>query len=269
MTASVIATCDDVLIGGTISGSTISGGTSLANVGLSIRNYGALWGGAGWRSQATEVVGQPGVVLPGALIGDRRTGLLTVTARPYTSTGVASATGLDDNMSTVLGEFTNPAGAFIEWVRLDGTSVWQTVYALSPPTLQSLLERRVIQIAYTGVWPYWQSETLNTDTVNSAGVSLSPAIGGDVYEIANPTMVFAGDGTFTDDTTGLTVTVSGSASAVTIARDTLSGRWRVTQSGSDAPGLATWNDSRVMVLSKGGTFTSTVSVDVSWRDQWA
>lgn len=269
MTVSVLAACDDVLIGGTISGSTISGGTSMANVGLSIVNYGALWGGAGFRSQATQVVGQPGVVLPAALIAGQRTGLLTATARQLTSVGVESSTGLDDNQSTVLGEFTNPAGAFIEWVRLDGSSVWQTVYALSPPTVQSLLERRIVNIAYTGVWPYWQDEILNTDTVNGSGVSLSPSIGGDVYQIANPTLVFSGDGSFTDDTTGLTVTVSGSASAVTVARDTTSGRWRVTQSGSDAPGLATWNDSRVMVLSKGGTFTSTVSVDVSWRDQWA
>lgn len=269
LTAAITDTCDDVLIGGTISGSTLSGGVSVANVGLSVLDYGALWGSPGFRGVGAQVVGQPGLVPPSRFIADARRPVLTLVARALTSAGVASTTAFDDNMSALLGAFTDPAGTIIEWVRADGTSVWLKTWKAGPVTVTQLKQRRTAVVSLLAGWPYWQTETLNTDTVNGAGVTLSPTIGGDVDQIANPTMVFAGDGYFEDDTTGLRVTVSGSSSAVTVGRDATSGRWRVTQSGSDAPGLASWNDNRVMVLSKGGTFTSTVSTELSWRDQYA
>lgn len=268
--ANIADTCADVKIGGTISGSTLSGGVSIAHAGLSIVDYGALWGAPRFRASGVEVIGQPGIVLPAAPVPASRNIPLAVAVRPFDSTGLLTLADLDGNLDDVLAELTDPAGTLIQWTRIDGTELWIKAICLTSISVTQIVQQRVAQLPMTGLWPYWQEATLRSDTVNGAAASLSPAISGTVKQIANPSMVFAADGYFEDDTTGLRVTVSGSGGTpVTVARDATTGRWRVTQSGSDAPGLASWNDRRVMVLTKGGTFTSTASVTVQWRNQHA
>ena len=102
------------------------------------------------------------------------------------------------------------------------------------------------------------------------GLIVNPVagIGGTVERIYNPRLVFSGNGSFTDDTSGLSLTVSGAAGPVTVQRDEVTGRWTATEGGSPVPGKVAENDSRWMFLTRGGTFTSTVSTTVYWRDQW-
>ena len=80
--------------------------------------------------------------------------------------------------------------------------------------------------------------------------------------------MFSADGTFEDDTSGLVITVAGSGAPVTIERDQITGRWTALEGGLAVPGKVAVNDSRWMFLTRGGTFTSTVSCTVYWRDQW-
>lgn len=272
LTAAVTTACDDLLIGGAISGSTLSGGTSIAAAGISVVDYGALWGTPGFRQQGGEVIGQPGLVLPSRLIPTARRLNLALAVRPLTAAGVYSAAQYNANMDVLQEAITDPDGFLLQWVRDDSTTVWIRAYCLSPAGVAQLGFRRNVVLPLVCPWPYWQDETLNSDVIAgggpASGVTLSPDIGGTVQRIYNPTLLFASDGYFEDDDSGLRVTVSGSASAVTVARSATSGRWTVVQSGSSAPGLATWNDNRVMMLTRGGTFSATVSTTVSWRDQY-
>ena len=259
--------CNDVYIGGTVSGSTISGGTSITEPGKQIQDYGPLWAVPGYKTTARNVLGTPGTVIPANRLPNSRRGLLSMAYRNLDANGFESAGAIDTNQAAVHAIVDNPDGFLIEWQRSDGVNLWVQAYNLFQATEAMVRRTRFEQIPYESPWPSWQSETEYTDTVNGAGQSLS--IGGDVSRIYNPTLVFAGDGYFEDDTSGLRVTISGSGSPVTVSRDATTGRWRVLESGSDAPGLATWNDRRVMYLTKGGTFTSTVSVGVTWRRQYA
>jgi hypothetical protein len=77
--------------------------------------------------------------------------------------------------------------------------------------------------------------------------------------------VFAGDGTFTHSTLGWTLTITGSASAVTVDL----GARTVTQAGVPADQLLTRNTRDWGWFTPGSNaVTSTVSVVWTWRPQY-
>ena len=119
----------------------------------------------------------------------------------------------------------------------------------------------------TRPWPYTRSDTEATHELDGAAVAIA-ALGGTVERIYDPKLVFAGDGSFTDDESGLVMTVAGSGAPVTVQRDATTGRWTAIEGGLAVPGKVSVDDTRWMFLTVGGTFTSTVAVDVTWRDQW-
>ena len=184
-----------------------------------------------------------------------------------TSTGGGvTAQQLWDNQDTLTSLFTNSEGAVIEWI-LPAESRWIRAYNLIGIGSFIVDKFRYLPLPLTAPWPYWQSDTEESQVVDGAVVAIA-GIGGTVERIYNPKIVFSGDGTFEDDTSGLEITVTGSGAPVTIERDTISGRWTALEGGLAVPGKVAVNDSRWMFLTRGGTFTSTVSCTVYWRDQW-
>lgn len=79
----------------------------------------------------------------------------------------------------------------------------------------------------------------------------------------NAQLVFAGDGSLTNSTTGQVVTVAGSSGAVTV--EVLTGS--TTQGGVDADGLAVANTSQIMRFEPGtnNVTAAGTTVTVKWR----
>ena len=184
-----------------------------------------------------------------------------------TSTGGGhTAQQLWDNQDTLTSLFTNSGGSVIEWI-LPSESRWIRAYALYTTPVTIFNKYRRLPLLLTAPWPYWQSDTEESQVVDGAAVAIG-GIGGTVERIYNPKIVFSDNGTFEDDTSGLEITVAGAGGPVTVERDPITGRWTATEGGLPVPGKVSVNDSRWMFLTRGGTFTSDVACTVYWRDQW-
>lgn len=260
--------CIDVKVGGSISGSTITGGTSLVAENLLIADYSGLWGVPGGRGLLSDIVGQPGSALAGQNLPRHR--LLTLSVRATDTPGgggVPTHQQLSDNQDTLAGLFDDPAGTLIEWVTPDGSSRWIIAHALQSAPIVIQTRYRLLSLPLDAPWPYWRAETLDSQVINGAAVAYTN-LGGTVKRVYDPILEFAGDGVFTDNSSGLTCTVAGSAGTVTVQRDATTGRWTATEGGSPVPNKVTFADPRGVYLTKGGTATTTVSVTVKTRDQW-
>ena len=258
--------CEDIKVGGTVGTTSITGGTSISNYGLLVFDYSSLWGTVGKRASSQPAIGQPGGIITGKeLPQDRIHTLAVMSTDQLPAGGGQSPQQLWDNQDVLTSLFTAAGGSPIEWI-LPTESRWIRAYNLiGGPTMITGKYRRLI-LPLTSPWPYWQSTVQQSQVINGAGVAYT--IGGTVERIYNPTIVFAGDGVFTDVTSGLTMTVTGSGGAVTVERNALTGRWTALEGGVPVPGKIAVIDSRWMFLTRGGTATTTVSCTVSWRDSW-
>ena len=259
--------CMDVKIGGTVSGSTITGGRSIVSEDLLIVDYTALWGAPGGSAGASTILGQPGAVVPGYNLPRPRLHTLNMAATDTNSaTGVPSNQDLVDNTDDLTALFDDPTGTIIEWVMPDLTSRWVRAYQFTSVPVSVTRKLRRMALLLTSPWPYWRAETVSSQVVNGAAVAST--VGGTVKRIYDPTLLFSSNGSFTDNSSGLAVVVAGAAAPVTVSRDIITGRWGATESGSPVPNKVTVTDPRWIYLTSGGTYTTTVSVTVSWRDQW-
>lgn len=265
--------CDDLLIGGTLSGTSIIGGTSIANRGISVRDYAGLWGPARQRGLVATVSGQAGGVLASAsdrLPAERLFTLPIFMSNRNPATGLldggitSPAAWVEANQDTVDEIIHSRDGFLVEYVRTDGSSRYLRAWQNGQPSIQTLREAgRVMLVQCVAPYPYWRQVNLTegdtittTDTVTVTGTA-------PVYDA---TLVFAGDGYFENLDTGQRITVSGSGSAVTVV--TGDGR-TVTQGGVAARNLVTVNDDEWLRLDPGVVnVESDVSVVASWRPHW-
>ena len=258
--------CDDVKVGGTVGAASITGGRSISDYAVTVIDYTALWGTVGKRAGSLPVIGQPGTIIAGAELPKERLLTLNLFGSDLPAAGgVGSVTDLWANQDDLTSLFTDSGGVILEWV-LPSESRWLRVWGLTGAAVSIRQKFRRLSLPLVSAWPYWRSDTLQSAVVDGAAVAV--AIGGTTERVYDPKLVFSADGTFTDDTSGLAITIAGSANAVTVERDSVTGRWTATEAGSPVPGKVTVSDSRWIFLTRGGTFTSTVSVTVSWRDQW-
>ena len=193
--------CEDLKVGGTVGAASITGGTSVSNHALMVADYSSLWGIAGKRATPQPVIGQPGSVISGKELPDVRILTLSLRATDLTTVGGApTATNLWANQDTLTSLFTASGGVVIEWI-LPTESRWIRAWALtsSPQFIQGG-KYRLLAIPLTAPWPYWRSDTEQSVVVNGAAVAAG--IGGTVERIYDPSIVFSGDGVFTDDTSG-------------------------------------------------------------------
>jgi hypothetical protein len=75
--------CNDLRLGGTLSSSGISGGTSINSTALAVADWAPIFGIAGFSVQALEVAGRPGVVYSGDGLGRGRFFNLPMTVTRY------------------------------------------------------------------------------------------------------------------------------------------------------------------------------------------
>jgi hypothetical protein len=178
--------------------------------------------------------------------------------------GFTSAEWVAKNQDTLDSIIHDRDGFLIEHIRCDSTHRFLRALQNSQPlvTVRGRIERLMI-VSAVASYPYWRSTVTSSDTIAGADTL---TIAGTV-PVYDATLVFSGDGTFTNSDTGQTVTVVGSSGAVTVK--TGDGR-TVTQAGVPARNLVTVSDDEWMRFDVGTVnVTSTVSVGVSWRTGWA
>ena len=264
--------CDDILIGGTLGAMSITGGQSIANEGIAVDAYGGLYGPPRQRGLISDVSGQAGGVSTST---EERLPAARLFTLPIILGDVNPATGLADggfttaewtaiNQDTVDEIIHSRDGFLIEHVRCDGSSRFLRAFQNSQPlvTVRGILERLMV-VSAVAPYPYWRSTTTDSDTISGADTL---TIGGKA-PVYDATIVFSGDGTFTNSDTGQAITVAGSSGPVTVRCG--DGRI-VTQAGVPARNLATVNDDEWMRFDVGTVnVTSTVSCTVSWRSAWS
>lgn len=267
-----------IRIGGTISGSTLSGGTSIESQALHIQDgISGLVGHPGYRGSNWTVSGSDGDTYRFDKALNARFMTLSVATFDRNFQGlITEADRCEElflNMDTLMG-FLN--GRFIIERDVDSATRWiyaevaAQVTAIPGPIFGGASSAYTFLIPLRCAYPLWQSETLN-QTVVSGASTISNA--GNAH-IPNAEFVFSGDGTFTnsdgdEEGNSYGMTVSGSSGTVTVNAGTKT----VTDAGGAADNLFTADKPYWMWLGRPGDIstvnvTSTVSVTVNHRDQW-
>lgn len=255
--------CNDLRLGGTLSASGITGGTSINSTALLVTDWSPLFGTAGITGSALEVSGRPGVLFGGDLLGRGRFFNLPMAITRYGPNFTLTAPDHDeqlvDNTDLFLKLATTPS-TYLEVDMPDGTSRFLRVTNLDPGYLSQATRVRKISIPFVADWPYWRvGGQESTDTIASADTI---TVGG-TKPVYDPVLVFAGDGTFEADDWEIEVT--GSSGAVTVDL----GARTVTQAGVSASNLIRRTSRDWGWFDVGSnSVTSDVQVVVTWRDQF-
>lgn len=259
-------TCNDLRLGGTLSSSGISGGTSINSTGLMVADWSGILGTPGLTGQMQVVNGRPGGYASGDLLGAVRFPTLNMRLTGFApgSTGVQTDTQKQTNTDTFLGLVADPAGGYLELDMPDGTSRFIYVYQTQSAFMSQPAAVRTISVPLESPNAYWrEGGQESTDTISS-GDTLVTGGNANVYDAV---LVFSGDGTFTHSGLGWAIEVTGSGGAVTVDL----GNRTVTEGGNPAmnrirptraPGSRVWG----WFTPGNNSVTADVSVTVTWRD---
>lgn len=262
-------TCDRLRLGGTVSGSTITGGTSVQNDRLFAISLAGLLGHPGRRGGNVTVP-----FLDGQL---RRTGkrslprqiTLTVEVMDRDASGLIPTTrgaqweaNMDLLMELVDG---NGESVILERDMADGTTRFLEAEAITPWAFSDGI-RTSSNVSYIGAiilechHPYWQSETLNSKAI---AASFTPPGNATLF---NQTISFATAGNLVHTNTGDSMTISAGTFPVLVD----SGKRQVTVAGADASNRLTLNLGSWFRFpsATSATFTATATGTMSYRDQW-
>lgn len=251
-----MATCDDLYLGGTLSGTGITGGTNINSTLLGVENWSGVLGHTGLGYNPVEVSGRPG----GTLTGDGLAKARLLNLNMVIMRNGALATGplnLVANTDTFLTLLAKPAGNYLEVVLPDATRRFLHVTALDPASIGQQRTNRHISVPLYSSLPYWhlggtQSSYTSGGTITNAGPMT-------VYDA----VVTMGNGTFTNSTAGWSLTIAGAAGSVIVDL----GARTVTESGVPADQLLTRTD-REWGWFLPGANTVTGSATVTWRSQY-
>ena len=262
-----MATCSDLRLGGTLSGTGITGGTSINDTALSVEDWSTILGSPGMAGGVVQVNGRPGGYVAGDRLGLPRFPTLNMVVGDLNHSGgltePTSAEQKQTNTDELLALVTNPAGNYLEVDMPDGTSRFIYVYNFDAAPVSQPRRQRSIRVPMISNYTYWkEGGNQSSDTI--AGPD-SLVVGGN-REVYDAVLVFAGDGTFTHSTLGWSLEVDGSTGAVTVDL----GARTVTQASLPADNLLIRNNRNWGWFTVGANaVTSDVSVAVTWRDSWA
>jgi len=265
------AACSRLRLGGSISGSTLSGGTLIDTGGIAVSSRSGLYGFSGYRGSNPQLLGSDGQYHRSGKPVRAKT--LTVNLRAYgrDATGtVVSSVGqhLETNMDDIL-ELIAGAGeqVILERDMEDGSTRWIKVQ----PLVESLFSEGAyfnssmaayeLPVIFTAAYPYWQSETLHSDVI---AVGSDTIVNAGNARISNATYLFAGAGTFTNDDDGDVLTAT-DACLVDV------GTRQISNGGSPTPGRMDPPNRDWWMRLRPGTTNVTVTgsqVTVGYRDHW-
>lgn len=255
--------CDDLLIGGTLSGSGITGGMSINGTALSVADWSDILGHAGYRKTPIAVSGRPGARVVGEGLPKPRFFTLNLNVGRLDANGTLVGNTPDEqlleNTDAFLAAVADPAGKYLEIVLADTTKRFLYIYSPDPGSVFQPRRNRQIRVPVVADWGYWRASPASTDTLSGADTAV---VGGTV-NVYDPVFVFAGDGTLS--TSEWSLTIAGSSGAVTVDV----GARTVTEAGNRADELLTITDRRWAWFTPGNnSVNASVSVGATWRSQW-
>lgn len=259
--------CVSLKLGGTVTDAGITGGIEIGDLRYQVNSWSNLWGSIPIRGSHQRISGRAGRVLTGSRLPDMRLLTLNLRSMPWDSTGgYSDGAGYTDaecgqiieNLLGMVGFFGDSDPLVIEWIIDTSRSLYLEAFAVQGAPVITEGKHRLISQPLEASYPYWRESVLQTDTISGGDTITNPG----TAEIFDAELVFSGDGSFSNSTTGLDIAVSGSTGPVTI--DALTGV--VTMAGVDADGVAAYDSSQIMRFARGvNTVSSTVSVDVKTR----
>lgn len=263
--------CDDLRLGGTLSSSGITGGVSINGTAYSVTDWSGIFGTAGVSAEQVQVFGRPGAFTTGDLLGLPYSFNLDLAILEYnTSGGLTSPTFAEQkqaNTDVFLALLASQTPQYLEVDMPDASKRFRRVANLFPAPLSQPRDLRTISAPMSDNWPYWHvGGNESTDTINGADTIV---VGGNV-NVYDAVLVFSGNGTFTHSTLGWAIEVTGASGAVTVDL----GNRTVTEGGNPAPNrirrTTVANQGRIWGWFTVGnnSVTSTVSVGVTWRNQY-
>lgn len=267
--------CDGLRIGGSISGSTLTGGLVIGGEDYGITLWDGFLGHPGRRGGNVPVIKNDGSRRVENKPYRERLMVLNIVAWDRNSSGgydnYDRCEQLEDNIDTLLETLDGGAtetvivqrdmhSGFTRWIEgevVDAFSLNQaSLFTGSDAGYQAAVVLRCPH-------PLWQSETLNSQVVSG---STSITVGGNA-RVSNAQLVYSGDGIFTFpwEAGTKTLEIDGAAGAATVEV----GTGVVTVGGSPTPGLVIPTLVPWVVLYPGTyNVSANVSVTVNWRDQW-
>jgi hypothetical protein len=267
--------CDRIRIGGTVSGSSITGGTTIGGQDIAITSYSGLQGFPGRRGQVAETLARDGGGRPNDW--DYRPRLLTLNVAAYDlgadgsfDMGITErCEQLEANIDTLMGLVNGDTDGdvVIERDMADGSTRWISGIVLEAFDLNEGPIFGAGAAAYQATvfvrcpHPWWQSETLNTQTISGAG---TVTVAGNV-RLSNPVLTFAGDSVLSMPG-GVSLSVVGSSGAVVVDV----GNRTVTEAGAPADSLLRPSHRYWARLDVGSNAVNRTgaNIDIDWRDQW-
>lgn len=269
--------CDRVRIGGTISGSTLSGGTLIESQAIGLLNWNGMYGHPGFKGGDWAQFGQDGEQPRPSKRYAPRFPVLTIAVWDRTALGTVTAPGgrceeLDDNLDTFMGLIDGDSGSgvgqfILERDQTDGTTRWIAcelngpVTGVQGPVFGSTTSAYTFVVPLRCAYPMWQSEVLNSTTLSGPDSLIQLGNG----RIANAVLTYAGAGVLTifgEAGGGYTLETTGAA-VVDV------GNFTVTSGGLPVDNLLIPSRPWWANFRRNTTVTSsTVSVGVSYRDHW-
>ncbi len=269
-----LTSCARLRLGGTVSGSTITGGTVIESGGIALVSWDGLLGSLGRDGTDQKLIGTDGdyrqsgkpyqsrLITLGLIAYDRdATGSLITTRREHLETNLDTLLGLlDGNEETVI----------LERDMADGTTRWIELEALQGA---SMVRGQIFGTSHSGyqltqfvkaAYPFWQSETEKTQAVAGAQAIVNAGNA----RISNMKLSYAGDSILTHVDTGDTLTITGS----TVPPVVIDVKARtIVENSVNADNLLGAPDQDYWMRWGAGTINLNVSaatVTVTWRDHW-
>jgi len=263
----VVATCDDLRLGGTLSASGIAGGTSINSTALGVADWSQILGSAGMSARLQQINGRPGGFISGDQLGKMRFPILSMRITDLDAFGgLTEPTRYEQkvaNTDVFLGLISDPAGQYLELDMADGSQRFIHAHNLDAAALFQPRKLRTIRVPLVSTYPYWKAGGQESSQTISGADVMAFAGNREVYDAV---LVFSGDGTFTHSDLGWTIQVTGSAGAVTVDL----GARTVTEGGADALNRIRRNNRKWGWFVPGSNnVTSDVSVVVTWRQSFA
>lgn len=220
--------CDDLRLGGTLSSSGISGGTSINSTALMVADWSQLLGTAGVSGGVQVVNGRAGGYVSGDLLGRERYPILNTRLTGFVAGSSAVQSDLQKQINTdAFFGLLEEGGAYLEVDMPDGTSRFLYVYNLDAAAVRQPRKDRTLSVPLVSPNPYWREGGDEASNVVSGADTISNGGNKPVYDAV---LEFAGDGTFTHSGLGWAIEVTGSGAAVTVDL----GNRTVVESGSPA-----------------------------------
>jgi hypothetical protein len=264
-----MTTCDDLRLGGTLSGAGLTGGTSINDTSISVADWSGLFGTVGQSGRLVDVYGRPGVYVAGDRLPRNRLLSLAVNIHRFDQESCTpSELALMENTDTFLDLASTRDGVYLEVDLPDASTRFTRVINLDPGPINQPAATRSAIIPFVAPWGHWWQGGAQSSDVISGADTLIVAGTQTIYDAV---LSFGANGTFTHSGLGWAIEVTG-AGGFPVLVDL--GNRTVTVAGVPATNrlrrTTVEGEGRVWGWFEVGSnsVTATTAVTVTWRNQW-